>query len=72
MAYSLKGDLHFAEKEYEKSANAYEAASKLDPWSFKDFSSLGKVSEILRQWVLSNHIEIINATMKKEDFDYGK
>lgn len=50
MAYSLKGDILQGMEKYEDSANAYEQATVNDPWSFKDFFNLGKVSQIIKQW----------------------
>lgn len=50
LAYSLKGDILQGMEHYEDSAIAYEQATLNDPWSFKDFFNLGKVSQIIKQW----------------------
>lgn len=50
LAYSLKGDILQGMEKFEDSANAYEQATIHDPWSFKDFFSLGKVCQIIKQW----------------------
>jgi tetratricopeptide (TPR) repeat protein len=49
LAYSLLGDIYQEMKEYEKSANSYEMAAELNPWSFRDYFSLGKVYEIMEK-----------------------
>ena len=50
LAWSFKGDIFQQNEQYAESADAYEAASKIDPWSFKDFANLGKVAQILEQY----------------------
>jgi len=47
LAYSLLGDVYAKLAEYEKSAAAYEQATQLNPWSFKDHFGLGKVYEVM-------------------------
>lgn len=50
LAYSFKGDIYKFSEQYEKSADAYQQAAEIDPWSFKDFFNLGKVSQIIEQF----------------------
>ncbi len=50
LAHSFKGDIYKFSQQYEKSADAYEMAAQIDPWSFKDFFNLGKVSQIIEQF----------------------
>ena len=47
IAYSMLGDIYLEKKEYEKSAAAYETATKLFPWSFDDFFNLGKNYQVM-------------------------
>jgi len=51
MAHSFKGDIHQEKGEYEDSADSYEAATLLDPWSSRDFFNLGKVARIMEQFL---------------------
>ena len=51
MAYSLQGDIYRQITDFEKSADAYEIAAQMDPWSFKDFFNLGKVCRIMEKFV---------------------
>ena len=40
LAFSLKGDILQTMEQYEDSADAYERATELDPWSFRDRKSV--------------------------------
>jgi tetratricopeptide (TPR) repeat protein len=50
LAYSLLGEIYQDMQEYEKSASAYEEATKLNPWSFKDYFNLGRVRQIMKEF----------------------
>ncbi|MCK4999557.1 MAG: tetratricopeptide repeat protein [Anaerohalosphaera sp.] len=50
MAHSFKGDIYQAQEQYDKSADAYEEATKVDPWSLKDFFNLGKMAQLIEQF----------------------
>lgn len=50
LAYSLQGDLYQQKGEYEKSAEFYEKAALLNPWSFYDFFNLGRVYEAMKRF----------------------
>lgn len=50
LAYSFKGDIYHLTKQYEVSADSYEQATIIDPWSFKDYSCLGKVCQIIEDY----------------------
>jgi tetratricopeptide (TPR) repeat protein len=43
LAHSLLGDVYQERQEYEESADSYEKATELNPWSFHDFFNLGRV-----------------------------
>jgi tetratricopeptide (TPR) repeat protein len=43
LAYSLLGETYQQLQDYEKSATSYEKAIELNPWSFKDYFSVGQV-----------------------------
>jgi len=49
-AYSLKGDIYEQTQQYEKSAEAYQKATELNAWSFRDFFNLGKVYEAMKKF----------------------
>ena len=51
MAYSLKGDIYKQQEYFEQSADAYEIATGLDPWSFRDFFGLGRVCQIMKSFL---------------------
>ena len=68
VAYSLKGDLYQAQQQYEQSADAYERASTLDPWSFKDFFNLGKVSQILKQFTRAANAYVTAAKLDPQHY----
>lgn len=69
LAYSMKGDLYQAEQQYEQSADAYERAATLDPWSFKDFFNLGKVSRILKQFARAANAYVAAARLDPTHYD---
>lgn len=69
LAFSMKGDLYQAEQKYEQSADAYERAATLDPWSFKDFFNLGKVSRIIRQFARSANAYVAAAKLNPEHYE---
>ncbi len=50
LAYSFLGDIYQNLKDYEKSAVAYEKATELNNWSFKDFFNLGKVYQVMQKF----------------------
>lgn len=69
LAFSLKGDLYQAEQRFEQSADAYEHAASLDPWSFKDFFNLGKVSQILKQFARAANAYVAAAKLNPQHYD---
>ncbi|MCF7955834.1 MAG: hypothetical protein K9M75_08540 [Phycisphaerae bacterium] len=50
LAYSFKGDIYQLTRQYVIAADSYEQATIIDPWSFKDFSCLGKVCQIIEDY----------------------
>ncbi len=50
LAYSMLGDLHRRQGNYEQAAQAYENACELDPWAFNDHLSLGQVYQVLERF----------------------
>jgi len=50
LAYSLLGEIYSEQKTYEKSAEAYEKAVELNPWSFRDNFNLGHVYEKMNEF----------------------
>jgi tetratricopeptide (TPR) repeat protein len=50
LAYSLMGDIYQKEKNLPKSASAYEKATSLNRWSYKDFFNLGKVYRAMSRY----------------------
>lgn len=68
VAFSMKGDLYQAEQKYDQSADAYERAATLDPWSFKDFFNLGKVSRILKQFTRAANAFVAAAKLDPQHY----
>lgn len=50
LAHSMLGEIYEQMEEYEKSAASYENATKLNPWSFKDYFGLGRVYQIMERF----------------------
>jgi len=50
LAYSLMGEIYQKLEEYDKSAQSYEKATEINPWSFKDFFNLGKVYQTVKKF----------------------
>lgn len=69
LAYSFKGDIYQLTKKYEVSADSYEEATKIDPWSFKDFSNLGKVCQIIEDFSRAVKAYVSACELKTDDFD---
>jgi len=53
LAWSLMGEIYQKNNELEQSANAYEKATSLNRWSYKDFFNLGKVYQALNKFTAS-------------------
>jgi len=51
LAYSMLGGIYRQQKQYDKSAGAYENACRLDPWAFEDHLNLGQVYQILERYI---------------------
>ena len=49
-AYSLLGEVYEKLKDYDKSAASYEKATKLNPWSFRDYFNLGRIYQIMKRF----------------------
>lgn len=47
LAHSMLGDIQMENRQYPQSAESYEVATKLNPWSFKDHFNLGRVYQIM-------------------------
>jgi len=73
-AYSLLGEIYADSNDYEKSAAAYEKATQISIWSFKDFFNLGRAYQGMKNFdqaskayaraceLKSDHLEVhINA-----------
>jgi tetratricopeptide (TPR) repeat protein len=43
LAQSLLGEIYEQKGQYRKSVTAYDAATRLNPWSFNDYFCLGRV-----------------------------
>ncbi|MHC4552926.1 MAG: tetratricopeptide repeat protein [Planctomycetota bacterium] len=69
MAHSLKGDILQGMEKYEESADAYEEATIIDPWSFNDFFNLGKVTQVIKQFARS--VKAYVAACNLEPQHYG-
>jgi tetratricopeptide (TPR) repeat protein len=69
LAWSFKGDIYQLNEQYEKSANSYEQATKVDPWSFTDFSNLGKVCQILDDFARAVKAYVTACELNTNDFD---
>ncbi len=50
LGYSLLGEIYMKMQQYDNSAAAYEKATELNPWSFKDFFNLGRVYELMERF----------------------
>ena len=50
LAISLLGEIYEQKQEYQKSAAAYGAATRLNPWSFRDYFSLGRVYQTMKEF----------------------
>jgi len=50
LAYSLLGRIYRQLADYEKSADSFEKAAVLNPWSFSDFFNLGKVYQLMEKF----------------------
>lgn len=68
MAHSLKGDIYQTDKQYDQSADSYEAATHIDPWSFKDFFNLGKMSHIIEQFARAVKAYVSAADLEPEHY----
>lgn len=69
LAWSFKGDIYQLNEQYEKSADSYEQATKVDPWSFKDFSNLGKVCQILEDFARAVKAYVSACEINTGDFN---
>ena len=68
LAYSYKGDIHKSAGRYDQSADAYEAATQVDQWSFKDFFNLGKMAQILEQFARAVKAYVSAADIEPEHY----
>jgi tetratricopeptide (TPR) repeat protein len=50
LAQSLLGEIYEQKGQYGKSATAYDAATRLNPWSFKDYFCLGRVYQAMKEY----------------------
>ena len=73
IAISLRGDIYRTLKRYEESADSYEAATRIDPYSFKDFLNLGKVSLLAGnfQRALDAYIEAVELQSQNIEANIG-
>lgn len=69
LAHSLKGDILQSQEKYEESADAYEQATVMDPWSFKDFFNLGKVTQIIKQFARAVKAYVAACNLEPEHYD---
>jgi len=69
LAYSFKGDIHQLNKQYKISADSYEKATKIDPWSFQNFANLGKVSQIIKDYQRAVKAYVSACELKTDDFE---
>ncbi len=69
LAWSFKGDIYQNNEQYEKSADSYEQATKVDPWSFNDFSNLGKVCQLLEDFARAVKAYVSACELNTTDFD---
>jgi len=84
-AYSFLGEIYEQLRNFSQSADSYEKATELNPWSFRDFFNLGRVYQImekfrqaaaayaraceLKQQHLEAHINAARCYYEIEDFD---
>lgn len=68
LAHSFKGDIYQLTRQYEASADAYDEATKLDPWSFDDFSNLGKVCQIIEDFARAVKAYVSACELKPENY----
>ncbi|MBW8016539.1 MAG: tetratricopeptide repeat protein [Planctomycetes bacterium] len=69
LAYSFKGDIYQLTKQYEVSADSYDQATRIDPWSFKDFANLGKVCQIIENFTRAVKAYVSACEIKTDNFD---
>lgn len=69
MAWSFKGDIYQLNEQYEMSADSYERATRINPWSFKDFAGLGKVCQILENFTRAVKAYVTACELNTTDFD---
>jgi tetratricopeptide (TPR) repeat protein len=50
IAYSLLGQIYQQMNDYSKSANAYEKATTINKWSYRDYLNLGKVYQAMKKF----------------------
>ena len=53
LAYSLLGEIYLDMSEYDKSAASCRKATRLNPWSFKDFFNLGRSYQFMEKFALA-------------------
>jgi tetratricopeptide (TPR) repeat protein len=53
LAHSLLGEIYEQEAYYQKSAASYGTATRLNPWSFKDYFALGRVYQTMKDFTLA-------------------
>ena len=68
MAYSFKGDIYQTTEQYDKSADSYEAATMIDPWSLKDFFNLGKMAQIIEQFTRASKAYVNAANIEPNHY----
>ena len=69
LAHSMLGEIYEQMEEYEKSAAAYENATKLNPWSFKDYFSLGRVYQIMEKFAKAVRAYVRACELKPNHFE---
>jgi tetratricopeptide (TPR) repeat protein len=69
LAQSLLGEIYEQQGQYTKSATAYEAATRLNPWSFKDYFSLGRVYQAMMEYAQAFRAYSRASELKPDHFE---
>jgi tetratricopeptide (TPR) repeat protein len=69
LAQALLGEIYEQEGQYSKSATAYEAATSLNPWSFKDYFSLGRVYQAMMEYAQAFRAYSRASELKPDHFE---
>lgn len=69
LAYSLLGEIYEQKQDYREAASSYQAATELNPWSFKDYFSLGRVYRTMKDFGQAVNAYRSAAQLKPNNFE---